>query len=379
MEEPKSAQSTPTTQVPNAPSSAQTLPPQPPHSLPSKPRKRPLDNDARIRNSNCFKIRAFLRDLRPHFLELCLPIIAELKLLVELYKTAETIAIGKCRNTVENHSLPGERPHDVITDQAKPDNLFGKPSDNKFSSTGAEKLKAEDGQGSYIIGGSAFGWNFITYDGKEPVYYGVTKESFQAASTGSEKLRAEDVQGPGHMLLEDLLLAGTSTPLMARNLITAELQRSCFDQVKRNRVCKHSLEETISNGIKGLEPVGLRPFFSLSGQPSSDWYQSLYGLPVGSMATEGGNHQADADERDLGQLRGAVTNIEQRLDNFLQEFRALVATMGHNPPLRIHTTGVRREIPPPQPVEPPVYRPHDAPQRLVVITTIAMNPISRCF
>ncbi|KAF3441338.1 hypothetical protein FNV43_RR15252 [Rhamnella rubrinervis] len=192
MEEPKSAQSTPTTQVPNAPTSAQTLPPQPPHSLPPKPRKRPLDNDARIRNSNCFKIRAVLRDLRPHFLEVLRTadfrnckssheIQEQLKLLVELYKTAETIAIGKCRNTIENHSLPGERPHDVITDQAKPDTLFGKPSDNKFSSTGAEKLKAEDGQASYIIGGSAFGWNFITYDGKEPVYYGVTKESFQAA------------------------------------------------------------------------------------------------------------------------------------------------------------------------------------------------------
>ncbi|KAF3441335.1 hypothetical protein FNV43_RR15249 [Rhamnella rubrinervis] len=105
-----------------------------------------------------------------------------------------------------------------------------------LQSTGAEKLKAEYGQGSYIIGGSAFGWNFITYDGKEPVYYGVTKESFQAAGTGSEKLRAEDVEGPGHMLLEDQLLAGTSTPLMARNLITAELQRAHFDQGKLNAV-----------------------------------------------------------------------------------------------------------------------------------------------
>ncbi|KAF3447884.1 hypothetical protein FNV43_RR08590 [Rhamnella rubrinervis] len=46
-------------------------------------------------------------------------------------------------------------------------------------------------------------------------------------------------------------------------------------------------------------------------------FLSLYGLPVGSMATEGGNHQANADERDLGQLHGAVINIEQRLDNFL--------------------------------------------------------------
>ena len=66
-----------------------------------------------------------------------------------------------------------------MTDQAKPDNLFAKPSNNKFSSASSEKLRAEDGQGSYIIGGSAFGWNFITFDSKEPVYCGVTKESFR--------------------------------------------------------------------------------------------------------------------------------------------------------------------------------------------------------
>ena len=113
------------------------------------------------------------------FPELCLHKIAELKLLVEMYKTAETIAIGKCMNTIENHSLPGERPQDVMTDQAKPDNLFAKPSNNKFSSASSEKLRAEDDQGSYIIGGLAFGWNFITFDGKEPVYCGVTKESFR--------------------------------------------------------------------------------------------------------------------------------------------------------------------------------------------------------
>ena len=113
------------------------------------------------------------------FPELCLHKIAELKLLVEMYKTAETIAIGKCMNTIENHSLPGERPQDVMTDQAKPDSLFAKPSNNKFSSASSEKLMAEDGQGSYIIGGSAFGW--------------------------------------------------TSSPLMARNLCNVELQRSHFD------------------------------------------------------------------------------------------------------------------------------------------------------
>ena len=45
------------------------------------------------------------------------------------------------------------------------------------------KQQSEDGEapGTYIVGGSAFGWNFITFMGNKPVYYGVTKESFRSA------------------------------------------------------------------------------------------------------------------------------------------------------------------------------------------------------
>ena len=31
-------------------------------------------------------------------------------------------------------------------------------------------------RGSYMVGGSPFGWSFITFSGSKPVYYGVTKE-----------------------------------------------------------------------------------------------------------------------------------------------------------------------------------------------------------
>lgn len=45
-----------------------------------------------------------------------------------------------------------------------------------------EKAKQLDEafQGTYVIGGSKLGWNFLVYPGSEPVYYGVTKESFLA-------------------------------------------------------------------------------------------------------------------------------------------------------------------------------------------------------
>ncbi|KAH7522612.1 hypothetical protein FEM48_Zijuj07G0157100 [Ziziphus jujuba var. spinosa] len=179
--------------------------------------KRPLHNDSPYPNSNCFfKIRALLKDIRPHFLEVLrtpdfrsckaaheiqerlndfgldgdprVEVGLETKLLMELYKqmTAQTIAIGK--NTTENQPLSGEskdgpkaqeKPHDVTTDQPKSNNLFAKPS------AAPEKLRADDCQvsGSYIVGGSAFGWNFITFTSKDSVYYGVTKESFRAAKS----------------------------------------------------------------------------------------------------------------------------------------------------------------------------------------------------
>lgn len=114
--------------------------------------------------------------------------ITEMKLLMELYKqmTAETISIGK--SITKNLPLPGEskdgpkaqeKPQDVMTDQPKSNNLFAKPS------AGPDKLRAEEGQvsGSYIVGGSAFGWNFITFTSKDSVYYGVTKDSFRAAKS----------------------------------------------------------------------------------------------------------------------------------------------------------------------------------------------------
>ncbi|KAK9911877.1 hypothetical protein M0R45_035759 [Rubus argutus] len=118
MEEAKLVQSA-TTQIPNPPSSVEAPP-----SLPPKTKKRPLDSDAHISNSTYFQIRAVLREIRPHVLE--------------AIRTKVSIISGK--------------------------------------------QQPEDGEikGAYVVGGSAFGWNFITFSGMEPVYYGMTKESFRA-------------------------------------------------------------------------------------------------------------------------------------------------------------------------------------------------------
>lgn len=109
-----------------------------------------------------------------------------MKLLVELYKqmAAESVSIdNKCNNASKSQPLPGEAGM-----KQKPQ--VGKPavsSDNKTtfhsSNSVSEKPKSENGEapGTYIVGGSAFGWNFITFAGNLPVYYGVTKESFRSA------------------------------------------------------------------------------------------------------------------------------------------------------------------------------------------------------
>lgn len=46
--------------------------------------------------------------------------------------------------------------------------------------TFTSQMKLDDGlkiRGSYVVGGSVYGWKFITWAGSRPNYYGVTKES----------------------------------------------------------------------------------------------------------------------------------------------------------------------------------------------------------
>ncbi|CAK9170963.1 unnamed protein product [Ilex paraguariensis] len=181
MEEPKASQ----TMAPN-------LPPQPPQS-----NKRPLDNIAHFQNSNYYKIRAVVKDLRPHFLEVLRTpdfqkckaandIQEKMKLLMDLYKemTAETVINVPglpLSGEIQEGQKPKERHQDLqSTEQPPPDRVdkpvrLGNVSDKQRS----EHVQM---QGTYVVGGSAFGWNFITYPGSNAVYYGRTKESFRAAN-----------------------------------------------------------------------------------------------------------------------------------------------------------------------------------------------------
>lgn len=53
---------------------------------------------------------------------------------------------------------------------------------NPFDYSSLDKSSSTTGdRQSYVVGGSVFGWNYITYLGDKSVYYGVTKESFRSS------------------------------------------------------------------------------------------------------------------------------------------------------------------------------------------------------
>lgn len=75
MEEPKPAEIENTAAqvtIPQ-PDTTQTLPSQPlvqsQATAATNSKKRPLDNNAQIQDSSCYKMRLVLKDLRPHFVE----------------------------------------------------------------------------------------------------------------------------------------------------------------------------------------------------------------------------------------------------------------------------------------------------------------------
>ncbi|XP_022959506.1 uncharacterized protein LOC111460466 [Cucurbita moschata] len=194
MEEIKAPQSAP---LPPSTAPSQPTPPLPP--LPPKPKKRPLDRNAYIQYT---KMRAVIRDLRPHFLEVLKTpefrnckaaneIRERIKLLQDMYimmmaTTSESLYIEKTSNVLDGQSLSVDNQDQRSREQHHDGKQGGKSSTKSYesnhpSSHAPEKHGANDGQtsGTYIVGGSAFGWNFIAFTGTEPVYYGVTKEEFR--------------------------------------------------------------------------------------------------------------------------------------------------------------------------------------------------------
>ncbi|XLS64497.1 hypothetical protein HN51_024471 [Arachis hypogaea] len=181
---PSSAASpSPTTQSSHLP------PPSPPPTtsgaaIPSSTKKRPLESDS---FSNYYKIRALIPDLRPHFIQVLRTpdyksskesreIREQLKIVVKLYDDMKAEAVSLAKYKQDGQNL------DHKTQQEQQPQHMKSPEQIQVEIMAL----AEEGQGTYVVGGSAFGWNFITFSGEEAVYYGRTKEQFRSTQVRTQ-------------------------------------------------------------------------------------------------------------------------------------------------------------------------------------------------
>ncbi|KAF9617652.1 hypothetical protein IFM89_037715 [Coptis chinensis] len=114
----------------------------------------------------------------------------DMKLVMDICKqmTMETASIEMSKKPPEGQSLSSEnmdgqehvdRHHEEKqVKRHHPDRSADRSPDLPFSGNNSDKLEDDQPQGSYVIGGSNFGWNFVLFPGSKAVYYGVTKESF---------------------------------------------------------------------------------------------------------------------------------------------------------------------------------------------------------
>ncbi|XP_051120997.1 uncharacterized protein LOC127244497 [Andrographis paniculata] len=159
-------------------------------------RKRPLeDATTDVQYSLRYKIRAFVRDLRPQFIEVLKTpdfqnckaadeIRAGMKQLIDLYRQLVDEAV-KQNNSSNGEIKPREHHRNVKPVEHQQD---VKPAANPLEN--GVQAKPSDPyphpQGTYVVGGSAFGWNFITFNGSDAVYYGQTREAFRIKNPKSE-------------------------------------------------------------------------------------------------------------------------------------------------------------------------------------------------
>ncbi|KAM7275363.1 hypothetical protein ACFE04_017229 [Oxalis oulophora] len=109
-------------------------------------------------NTNYYKIRLIIKHLRPQILEvLRTPDFPNCKAGQGIRQELDVLR-KLCKETPTVNNGVTQKPQSQLQD-IKPQN--------------GETLE------SYIVGGSAFGWNFITYSGNNAVYYGRTKEAFR--------------------------------------------------------------------------------------------------------------------------------------------------------------------------------------------------------
>ncbi|KAL0732231.1 hypothetical protein Bca4012_008440 [Brassica carinata] len=140
-----------------------------PSDLSGRGRKRGLEGNLKMENSNYYKMRLLVKDLRPHFLQVlrapdfrncksATEIQEKMKLLLQLYQEMIGQTPPKRENSIKTESLSNGK---ALNQTPEPSSVVG--DDNK------------------VVGGSAFGWNFVTYGGTDAVYCGLSKEEYRTS------------------------------------------------------------------------------------------------------------------------------------------------------------------------------------------------------
>lgn len=94
------------------------------------------------------------------------------------------------KEKLDEESRQGKTPQD---EQVSLRSVENKISLGPISSE--EKFEDEDPQGTYIVGGSISGWNFITYGNRRPpLYYGVTKDLWRFSHNKSENENMRSIE-----------------------------------------------------------------------------------------------------------------------------------------------------------------------------------------
>ncbi|KAJ6825067.1 uncharacterized protein M6B38_378380 [Iris pallida] len=144
--------------------------------------KRKLVSLGDFRNTNYYKIRTIIRDLRPLFLQVIhAPDFRHNKVVGDIRKQMKTMIelareLRYAEYNTRLQTLAKEQPSGGAAKEEKPQLV-----ESQVPQTRLEKIPPEEGsQGTYVVGGSPVGWNFLVYLGGNPVYYGETKASFRA-------------------------------------------------------------------------------------------------------------------------------------------------------------------------------------------------------
>ncbi|KAJ0963782.1 hypothetical protein J5N97_028904 [Dioscorea zingiberensis] len=181
--------------------------PPPPAPPQGENKKRKADDVGDFQNSSYFKIRTIVKDLRPFFVQLfeapdfrnseaAREIRRRMKVMIELTKQLRTdtsppnpkkqeqtvlgIKAEQSGKLQEEERLKASElnPRTNISDEIA-----------KLSKFGNEQ---EGLRGTFMVGGSPIGWNFIVFSGGEPVYYGRTKESAIALRAAKQSAKESE-------------------------------------------------------------------------------------------------------------------------------------------------------------------------------------------